>query len=139
LAVKKALAFVDGASRGNPGPAAAGVVFKGEDGSVLKNIAVRLGTATNNTAEYYGLILAMQEALIMRADELEIFTDSQLVARQFTGEYKIKEPSLQQLSVIVSHLKRGFKKVTVTHVPREENKLADAQANLALDSKEFFL
>lgn len=137
--MKKAVAFVDGASRGNPGPAAAGVVFKDEDGAVVKSLAVRIGTATNNTAEYYGLILAMQEALMMRVEELEIFTDSQLVARQFSGEYKIKEPSLQQLSVIVSHLRRGFKKISLSHVPREQNTLADKQANIALDAKELFL
>jgi ribonuclease HI len=129
----KAVAYVDGASRGNPGPASFGVVFHGPDGKPGKKIGAVIGTATNNTAEYFGLIVAMQEALMMGVHELEVFTDSQLVARQFSGEYKIKEPSIRQLCVFVRHLRKGFKKISVTHVPREENKLADAEANRALD------
>lgn len=129
----KAVAYVDGASRGNPGPAAFGVVFKGVDGKPVKTIGSVIGTATNNTAEYFGLIVAMQQALMMGVEELEVFTDSQLVARQFSGEYKIKEPSIRQLCVLVTHLRRGFRKISVAHVPREENKLADAEANRVLD------
>lgn len=129
----KAVAYVDGASRGNPGPAAFGVVFMGPDGKPERKIGAAIGTATNNTAEYFGLIVAMQEALVMGARELAVFTDSQLVARQFSGEYKIKEPSIRQLFVFVAQLRRGFDKISVTHVPREENKHADAEANRALD------
>ena len=134
---KKLRVFIDGASRGNPGPAALGAVFQDPDGAFLKNLSVNLGPATNNIAEYYALIYAMQEALILRAEELEVFTDSELVAKQFSGEYKIKEPSLRLLFLLVEHLRGGFKKITVSHVPREQNKLADAQANKALD--QFFL
>ena len=129
----KAVAFVDGASRGNPGPASLGVVFQDPKGKILKNISLRIGVTTNNVAEYYALIFAMQEAMMMGVNELEIFTDSELVARQFSGEYKIKEASLKMLSLLVEHLRRGFKKLSVVHVPREKNKLADAQANKALD------
>ena len=127
------IAYVDGASRGNPGPASLGAVLQDAGGKTLKTLSVRIGTATNNIAEYYALIFALQEAIILRADELQIYTDSELVARQFSGEYKIKEATLQQLFLLVTHLKQGFKKLTVSHVPREKNKLADAAANHALD------
>ena len=131
---KKIIAYVDGASRGNPGPSSLGVVIQDSDGKTLKTISARIGTATNNIAEYYALIFALQEAIIMKAVELQVYTDSELVARQFSGEYKIKEPTLQQLFLLVTHLKQGFKKLTVSHVPREKNKLADEAANQALDS-----
>ncbi len=134
----KTIVFIDGASRGNPGPASVGVVFKNEKGEVLKNISTKIGIATNNTAEYYALIIALQAAIMMRTNELEVFTDSELLARQCQGVYKIKEDSLKLLSVLVRHLRQGFKKVTVSHVPREQNKLADLEANKALD-QEFFL
>ena len=125
---------MDGASRGNPGPASLGVVIQDTEGKALKTLSVRIGTATNNIAEYYALIFALQEAMILRVDELQVYTDSELVARQFSGEYKIKEPTLQQLFLLVTHLRQGFKKLTVSHVPREQNKLADAAANQALDN-----
>lgn len=130
----KAVAHIDGASRGNPGAAAIGVVFLGAGGEPAKTISRAIGTATNNTAETLALIFAMQEALIAGTKKLEVFTDSELVARQFSGEYRVKEPSLKQLHLLVSHLRSGFDEVTVKHVPREKNKLADAEANRALDS-----
>ena len=131
--MKKLTAFVDGASRGNPGPAALGVVLQDEHGKTIKTMAAKLGTATNNTAEYYALIFALQQALILGANELQVFTDSELVAKQFSGEYKIKEPTIQQYFLLVQHLKSGFKKLSVSHVPREKNKLADEAANQILD------
>ena len=132
-AERASVAFIDGASRGNPGPAALGVVFQDARGNGIKSLSVKIGVATNNTAEYYALIFALQEAIIMGLDELEIFTDSELVARQFNGQYKVKDASLRALWLLVAHLRQGFKKLTVAHVPREKNKLADAQANKALD------
>ena len=134
----KAVVFIDGASRGNPGPASVGVVFQDAKGKSIKNISSRLGIATNNIAEYYALIFALQEAIMMGVSELEVFTDSELVARQFTGEYKIKDASLKMLFLLIDHLRGGFKKLTVTHVPREKNKLADAEANKALDHEVLF-
>ncbi len=131
------IAYVDGASRGNPGPASAGVVIQHASGATLKTLSTRIGTATNNIAEYCALILAMQEALILGVKELEVRTDSELLAKQFNGEYKIKEDSLKNLSTLIRHLKRGFEKVTVVHVPREQNKLADREANRALDQDLF--
>ena len=133
----QASAFIDGASRGNPGPASVGVVFQDAKGATLKNLSIRIGVATNNIAEYYALVFALQEALLLKISKLKIYTDSELVAKQFSGEYKIKEPSLKALSLLVTHLKPGFEKLTVEHVPREKNKLADRQANLALDDQAF--
>ena len=134
----KAVVFIDGASRGNPGPSALGVVFQDAKGKILKSFGVRIGLTTNNVAEYYALIFALQEAILLGVSELEVFTDSELVARQFSGEYKVKETSLKMLFLLIEHLRRGFKKLSVSHVPREKNKLADAEANKALDQEILF-
>ena len=125
--------FIDGASRGNPGPASAGVVFQDADGKTIKNLSTRLGHTTNNVAEYSALILALQEAAMMRMKELRVFTDSELLAKQFNGEYKVKEDTIKVLNCFVSHLRRGFKSLSLSHIPREQNKLADREANRALD------
>ena len=130
--------YVDGASRGNPGPAAFGMVIRDDSGKAVKSAGQRIGSVTNNVAEYFGLIFALQEALMLRADEVEIRTDSELVAKQFSGEYKIKDTILKALSLIVKHLERGFKLVRVVHVPREENTDADGLANKALDEISLF-
>ncbi len=129
----KVTAFIDGASRGNPGPASAGVVFLDANGTLIKTLAIRIGHATNNVAEYAALIFALQEAALMRLKELEVFTDSELLAKQFNGEYKIKEDTIRVLYSLAVHLKQGFKRLSVTHIPRERNKLADREANRALD------
>ena len=125
--------FIDGASRGNPGPASAGVVFQDADGQTVKSFSIRIGHATNNVAEYSALIFALQEALMMRVKELKIFTDSELLAKQFNGEYKVKEDTIKVLYQFVSHLRQGFKSLRLSHIPREQNKLADKEANKALD------
>jgi len=125
--------FIDGASRGNPGPASAGVVFQGTDGQLLKTLSIRIGNATNNVAEYSALIFALQEATLMRAKEVHVFTDSELLAKQFNGEYKIKEDTIRVLYSLAGHLRKSFKCLSVTHIPRERNKLADREANRALD------
>ena len=134
----KLIAYVDGASRGNPGPAAAGVVLKDAKGEVVKTLSVPIGHTTNNVAEYTALILAMHEALFLGAKEFEVFTDSELVAKQWSGDYKIKDASLKVLHLLASSLKRGFKKISVSHVRREQNKLADAEANRALNRRDLF-
>jgi ribonuclease HI len=131
-------AHVDGAARGNPGPAAAGVVFR-KDEKTIKTLSIPIGSNTNNVAEYCALILALQEALMMNVRRLDVFTDSELVTKQFSGEYKVKEPSLKALHCLASHLREGFEKLTLTHVPRAENKLADEAANKALDRLDFFV
>lgn len=131
--LQKAVIHIDGASRGNPGPSSAGVVIQDLKGEVVRTLAKRIGTTTNNVAEYFALIFALQEALAMGIRELEIRTDSELLAKQFNGEYRIKEDSLKLFSVLIAHLRGAFKSVTLSHVPREENKLADREANKALD------
>lgn len=135
---KELIAFVDGASRGNPGPASCGVVLKNPAGEVLRTLGMTIGVTTNNVAEYTALILAMQEALLAGAKKLEIFTDSELVAKQWSGDYRIKDASLKVLFILASHLKRGFQTLSVSHVPREQNKLADEAANRALNQEELF-
>jgi ribonuclease HI len=131
--VSKVIAFIDGASRGNPGPASVGVVFQDAKGGVLRTVSEKIGVATNNTAEYFSLIFALQEALMMGVKEIDIFADSELLVKQCRGEYKVKEESLKQLAALVKHLRQGFKKIAIAHVPREENRLADREANKALD------
>ena len=118
----KMTVYVDGASRGNPGPSSVGIVFQSEDGQTIKTIGQRIGTATNNTAEYYALILALQEALMMKVAQLDVFTDSQLMAKQFSGEYKVKEDSIKRLFLLVNHLRRGFKKI----MPKRNQDAADS-------------
>lgn len=125
--------YVDGAARGNPGPAAAGIVIQDASGHTLKTLAIPLGHATNNVAEYMALVFGLQEALLLGAKEVSVFTDSELLAKQWSGEYKVKDDSLKRLHRLASHLAPGFKTLTVSHVPRERNTLADKEANRALD------
>jgi ribonuclease HI len=134
-AAKPSVVYIDGASRGNPGKAAVGVVFVDDEGKAADSFCRTIGTATNNVAEYMALLFAMQAALMTGRLDLEIRTDSELVARQYSGEYKIKEPTLRLLADLVAHLRAGFRRVEVRHVPREMNKLADRQANIALDNE----
>ena len=131
--MKSSKVYIDGASRGNPGPASVGVVFQDADGKTIKSLSMRIGRTTNNVAEYSALILALQEALMMRMKELAIFTDSELLAKQFNGEYKVKDDTIRVLYSLASHLRRGFKSLSLSHIPREQNKLADKEANRALD------
>lgn len=133
----KLVLFIDGASRGNPGPASAGVVIQDAKGATVRTLAKRIGTATNNTAEYVALLFGLQEALALGASDLDVRTDSELLARQYSGQYKIKDEQLKLFAVLIRQLKEHFKSVTVSHVPREQNKLADAEANRALDADLF--
>ncbi len=125
---------IDGASRGNPGPASVGVEIKDREHGVIKTVSHAIGTATNNVAEYSALLVALEEALVLRAQSLEIYTDSQLLARQFSGEYKVKDPFIRVLFRHAKRLVPFFKSCKVHHVAREENKNADKLANEALDS-----
>ena len=131
--IQRISAYIDGASRGNPGPASVGAVFLDGDKKIIKSISKRIGNSTNNTAEYCALIIALQEAVMSGVRELEVFTDSELLARQWNGEYKIKEDSLKVLFLLAAHLKNAFKRLSLCHIPREQNKLADREANRALD------
>jgi len=126
--------YVDGACSGNPGEGAIGVLLKKKD-KVLKEIAKPIGETTNNIAEYSALIYALQEALIRKEDRIRIFTDSELMCKQVKGEYKVKDPHLRFLYEQVKHLVEGFKEISITHVPREQNKDADRLASGILKSK----
>jgi len=123
--------YIDGASKGNPGPSGVGVVIC-RDGQTIKNIANFIGHATNNVAEYTALIHALQEGLILQADNIEINTDSQLLYRQIKKVYKIKSANILGLYNQALHLMSAFKEVSIKHIPREENRGADKLANKAV-------
>jgi ribonuclease HI len=124
---------VDGGARGNPGPAAIGVVVSEPDGQVLEEVAERIGVATNNVAEYRALLRGLERAAALGAREIEIVNDSELVARQLTGAYKVKHPSMKPLHEEALAALRGFDRWGIRSVPRAENARADALVNLALD------
>lgn len=123
--------YIDGAAKGNPGPAGIGVVIV-QGGEVLKNIANFIGNATNNVAEYTALIYALQEALLLKAESLKINTDSQLLCRQIKKEYKVKNANIRVLYNQALHLLSGFKEISLNHIARENNRGADKLANLAI-------
>ena len=127
--------FIDGASRGNPGPSGIGIVFCDEQDNVVKKLFKFIGNATNNIAEYSALIYALQEALIDRYDEVKIKSDSELLTRQLTGEYKVKNDVLRLYCGLFQHISKGFNKIEVISIARENNSLADKLANKAIDSR----
>jgi ribonuclease HI len=137
--MQKITVYTDGASRGNPGPSAIGVVVGDEKEKILKQYSESIGQTTNNEAEYQAVIFALKKikALIgkKKVKELEILikSDSQLLVSQLEGEYKIKEPRIQKFFIQIWNLKVDYKKVDFTLVSREENQLADRLANQALD------
>ena len=127
---------VDGASRGNPGPAAAGWVIRdARDGQVLIEEGLFLGDETNNRAEYLALLFALEDAMLLRADEVAVRSDSELLVKQMTGAYRVKNPGLKGLHQRVTRLAAGFASFRVEHVPREDNRDADRAANAALDAR----
>jgi ribonuclease HI len=125
----------DGASRGNPGEAGFGVHVSAPDGRTVAELYGHLGRATNNVAEYQGLLHALRWALARGTDAVEIFSDSQLLVRQMAGRYRVKNPGLQPLHREASELMARFERIRITHVPREQNREADALANRALDER----
>jgi ribonuclease HI len=127
---------VDGGARGNPGPAAVGVVVADpEDGRVLDEVAEAIGPATNNVAEYRALLLGLRRARELGATEVELVNDSELVARQLTGRYKVKHAGLRPLYLDAMAELRGFERWSIRSVPRAENAHADALVNQALDAE----
>lgn len=135
-ALPLAVAYCDGGSRGNPGDAACAVVVFDGGGDELIRQAKRLGEATNNQAEYEGVILALELAGQLGAKKLEIRMDSELVVRQLEGTYKVKNEGLKPLYARACALLDGFKSVAVSHVPRSDNRLADSLVNAVLDGKD---
>jgi probable phosphoglycerate mutase len=130
----KARLSTDGGARGNPGPAAYGYVLETEDGTVLDARGEAIGVATNNVAEYRGLLAGLASALERGVDELEVVSDSELVVKQMRGEYKVKNETLRELASQARALASRLGVVSYTAVLREHNDLADALVNEALDS-----
>lgn len=124
---------VDGGSRGNPGPAGAGVVIRTEDGRTLYEAGFFLGPLTNNAAEYHALIRALRRAADCGEQPLTIRSDSELLVRQITGEYRVKSASLAELYEQVQRLLLRIACWSIVHVPRAQNRRADELANLAMD------
>jgi len=133
MTTKHLLIFSDGGSRGNPGPAGAGAIVCDAKGKVLKKLKKFIGVATNNVAEYEGLILGLKEAAKMKPDHVTCYADSLLVMEQMSKNWKVKHEGLKPLHKKASVLAAKFAKITYHHIPREKNTLADDQANLAMD------
>jgi probable phosphoglycerate mutase len=130
----KARLSTDGGARGNPGPAAYGYVLETEDGHVLDARGEAIGTATNNVAEYSGLVAGMQKAAELGVTELEVVSDSELLVKQMRGEYRVKNAALRTLWEEANDLERRFARVRYTAVRRAHNELADRLVNEALDA-----
>ena len=127
--------FVDGGARGNPGPAGLGVHAATEDGTTLAELYAFLGRATNNVAEYAALVVALEWATASGHERVDLFSDSQLLVRQYNGQYKVKNAGLLPLFRRSRALGRRLTWLQVSHVPRAENKDADALANRAMDEQ----
>ena len=130
----KATMFADGGSRGNPGPAASGAVLFDEAGAVLREVGTFLGVATNNVAEWTGLLTGLEAALELGVDDLAVRLDSELVVKQISGAYRVKNEGLIPLHAKAKVLLRKFAHVDVQHVPRKQNAAADALVNQVLDA-----
>lgn len=126
--------FTDGGSRGNPGPAATGIVIKDETGKTVANYGEFLGKQTNNYAEYMAIISGLKKAKALGATEVACVADSKLVVEQLNQNWKVKEPTIQKLFILAYNTSAQFKKVTYRHVLREKNKEADAEVNKILDN-----
>ncbi|MGA9056942.1 MAG: ribonuclease HI family protein [Terriglobia bacterium] len=130
------IAHIDGASRGNPGPAAYAVVVESSDGSKLAGFSGYLGRATNNFAEYQALLAALEYALSNHYLRVHVQTDSELLARQIEGVYKVKSPGLKPLQQQARQMIARLESFSIQHVPREQNHEADQLANQALEAAE---
>jgi ribonuclease HI len=129
----KLIIHVDGGARGNPGPAAAACVITAPDGQLVDERAQLLGNVTNNVAEYRAVLLGLASARELGADEVEVIGDSELIAKQIQGLYKVKHPSMRSLYLEAMDALRAFQKWSIRTVPRAQNADADALVNQALD------
>jgi ribonuclease HI len=130
----RARLFTDGGARGNPGPAAYGFVLEAEDGTVLAAEGEAIGVATNNVAEYRALLAGLAKAVELHVPEVEVVSDSELLVKQMTGEYRVKNEALRALSLEAARLARQVGTVSYRAVRREHNELADRLVNEALDA-----
>jgi len=135
LNIKKVIINVDGAARGNPGPAAIGATLKDEAGNTVGRISRPIGVTTNNQAEYQAIIAALEKSISSGARQVILKSDSELVVKQINGQYKIKNTILRPLYQKVVQLIGALESFSIVYVPREQNTEADALANKALDSR----
>jgi ribonuclease HI len=132
---KRLVVNVDGGARGNPGPAAIAAVAATPDGKILEEGSEVIGAATNNVAEYRALLLGIERARALGAQEVELVGDSELIVRQVQGDYRVKDAALRDLHARVSEALDGFERWSIRHVRREENERADSLVNQALDER----
>ena len=132
----RATLYTDGGARGNPGPAAYGYVLEADDGTLLAAHGERIGVATNNVAEYRALIAGREKALELGLEEVGVVSDSELLVKQMTGEYRVKNTALKKLNDAAERVARRIGEVSYTAVRREHNELADRLVNEALDAPE---
>ena len=130
--IKRVVIFTDGAAEPNPGPAAIGAIIKDKQGRLITTIARSIGRATNNQAEYKAIIAALEKAITLGANQVEIHLDSELVVRQINGEYRVKKATLKPLYQQVKQLLGLLEDFTITHISRQQNTEADNLANKAL-------
>jgi ribonuclease HI len=133
LSNEKIVIYTDGAARGNPGPAAIGVVLKDAAGNTVATVCRALGVRTNNQAEYTAVIAGVEKAINLGAKEVVLKSDSELVVRQLMGQYKVKNADLKEMYQKVVTLTGKLAKFSAVNIPREQNKQADALCNQALD------
>ncbi len=142
LKLMKYILYTDGGSRGNPGPAGIGVIIRNDKGEALRKYSEEIGETTNNEAEYQALIFGLKKLKQvfgkdkMKQAELEIRMDSELIVKQLNHQYKIEEPNLQKLFLLVWNLMLNFGPIKFTAISREQNKEADRLVNQALDAKQ---
>ena len=130
---KKLNIYIDGGARGNPGPAGVGVVIMDGKGKKIKDVSKYIGEATNNIAEYNALLYGLEEALMLSAEEIRINLDSELVAKQITGEYRVKDKNIKPLFDRAVNMLKSFKGFEINRIDRSENKEADKLVNKAIN------
>ena len=133
MRIEKAVIHTDGASRGNPGPAAIGATIKDEQGRLIARISQGIGRTTNNQAEFRAIIVALEKAIELGAKRVAVNSDSELIVKQINGRYKVKKAVLRLLYQKVVQLIGSLEGFTIAYIPREQNREADALANKALD------
>ncbi len=132
MKAKRVVICTDGASLGNPGLAAVGATVKDEQGRLIARISQRIGQATNNQAEYRAIIAALEHAISLGVNRVEMRSDSELVVKQISGQYRVKKASLKPLYQKVKQLQDSLEGFSITHIPRQQNTEAHKLAHLAL-------
>lgn len=127
--------YIDGAARGNPGEAGIGIIIKDGQSKQIRQLYKYIGQTTNNIAEYIALVYALQEALILGLKDVVVYSDSELLAKQLNGEYRVKNANLKTYYEQFLHLKTGLDRLEIKQIGREENREADKLANQAIDSR----